>query len=404
MTHADPVSSDHGSMDDLDLPDDLAGMFRDVDAMLDNALEDSPPNTPSSRSNFWTLDDDLLNNVLSSPAASATRTVDTVDVSIPPVKKNTLISGPPAISKLVVSSPDRFFSNSVPTSQQQQQQQQQKQKRTVQQPNQASVRGQQQQQQQQKRTVRPVPTFAQQQHQKQTVQQQRKRVEQRRTQALMAHTNRATNTSKSSADRSRDTRLPSSRSSASVFDRLYKTHTAASRSLVRKVTATTATSPPFQTSVSSKTTPTKKRVVGVKLDDELLVFSRLHISGTVANTSKRYTQRHPSGRKHSSPAVRAGARAGTGADAGGGSATSHHSPTRTQTGSLVFSPQMKPKTKLLIRSKYHSGAELEELAPISFGYSFFQAFCEYEAGHLEAKELAVEIIQAFFKKDFPAGR
>jgi hypothetical protein len=66
---------------------------------------------------------------------------------------------------------------------------------------------------------------------------------------------------------------------------------------------------------------------------------------------------------------------------------------------------MKPITKLYFISKFHPGVGLEPIEPLSLGYTFFQAFCEYESsGDVTQEQLAREIIIAFFKKDFPSGR
>jgi hypothetical protein len=72
---------------------------------------------------------------------------------------------------------------------------------------------------------------------------------------------------------------------------------------------------------------------------------------------------------------------------------------------------MKPLTKLYFVTKFHPGVGPEPIEPISLGYTFFQAFCEYESGGgggggggMGAEQIAKEIIVAFFKKDFPSGR
>jgi len=70
----------------------------------------------------------------------------------------------------------------------------------------------------------------------------------------------------------------------------------------------------------------------------------------------------------------------------------------------VYSPRIKPLTSLYFDSKYHPGMGRERIDPISLGSSFFQAFCEYENGGLTPAQIAREIIIAFFRKDFPAGR
>lgn len=179
--------------------------------------------------------------------------------------------------------------------------------------------------------------------------------------------------SKATAVRSRDVRLPTTRT-GSVFDRLYKTQTAASRAW----------------------TPARKQARRAKplrapVEEDLDVFTRLHITGTISNTSKRLTHKHKirytPEKKKLSPMK-----------------TPIHTPAAKKTRDFVFSPRMKPITKIYFDSKYHPGIGLETVEPIKMGYSFFQAFCEYENGNLDSQQIAKEIILAFFKKDFPAGR
>jgi hypothetical protein len=78
--------------------------------------------------------------------------------------------------------------------------------------------------------------------------------------------------------------------------------------------------------------------------------------------------------------------------------------TRRLSSRYEYSPRMKPITKLFFISKFHPGVGLEVVDPISLGYTFFQAFCEFESGKVDAPTIAKEILVAFFKKDFPAGR
>ena len=191
--------------------------------------------------------------------------------------------------------------------------------------------------------------------------------------------------SKASAQRVRDQRLPTTKTS-SVFDRLYKTPTAASKQWTSS-SSSARKSQPRKTHLHSASS---------NLDDkDLQVFSRLHISGTVANTSKQkrqskstltiQTTRSPT-KSYSpkSPGV--------------------HTPTRSRGGALVYSPRMKPKTQLLYSSRYHPGLGMEDIQPIKLGYAFFQSFCEYEAGQMDARTLAQEMIHAFFKQDFKSKR
>ena len=127
------------------------------------------------------------------------------------------------------------------------------------------------------------------------------------------------------------------------------------------------------------------------------IFQRLHITGTVANASKRLSSKTP---PRFSPAR------------GMRSPVKNIPSTRTPLKAsakkskvgYVYSPQMKPLTALYFDSKFHPGIGKEKLDPIKLGYSFFQNFCEYENGGLTSEQIAREIIIAFFKKDFPAGR
>jgi hypothetical protein len=196
---------------------------------------------------------------------------------------------------------------------------------------------------------------------------------------------------KATASRDQHSRLPSSKSS-SVFDRLYKTQTAASK------TRTPARAQ------ARKTNASNRKGAGAGIDDALKVFSRLHITGTVANTSKRVQPRHYS----SSIARFTPEKTRISME----KAHSMQSPAKTPTHRLsksprknyVYSPRMKPITKLYFDSKYHPGLGVETIEPIKLGYTFFQAFCEYENGGMDSRQLAREMILAFFKKDFPAGR
>lgn len=76
----------------------------------------------------------------------------------------------------------------------------------------------------------------------------------------------------------------------SVFDRLYKTQTAASRS--RQKThraAANAWNPNYRHASSAHRTPTNS----LSTDDCSKIFTRLHITSTVSNTSKWAKPRHP---------------------------------------------------------------------------------------------------------------
>jgi hypothetical protein len=76
----------------------------------------------------------------------------------------------------------------------------------------------------------------------------------------------------------------------SVFDRLYKTQTAASRSRQKtQRAATRAFNPKDRNAASIHRTPTKS----FGADDCSKIFNRLHITTTVSTTSKRVQPRHP---------------------------------------------------------------------------------------------------------------
>lgn len=218
---------------------------------------------------------------------------------------------------------------------------------------------------------------------------------------------------KAVSNRARDSRLPSAKTS-SVFDRLYKTQTAASksyapaRSVVRhagKGVAVEQRSSPTSSSTRSTTTMT---------EDPAHIFSRLHITGTIANSSKRLSSSHnskhpkPSSSQYrnvrSTPITKVGTPGSHGSGASASFPFSPRTPTRTRVGTLVYSPRMKPKTKLLFYSRHHPGLGVQDVQPISLGYSFFQSFCAYEMGEIGAKDVAKEVISAFFRKDFPQER
>ena len=188
-------------------------------------------------------------------------------------------------------------------------------------------------------------------------------------------------TPKAKANRNKDERLPTARhSTGSVFDRLYRTPTAASRyhfsPVLRKQ---------VKPSPSPLRTPNSK-AKSEFTDEDLNIFSRLHVTSTASVKSKTFRAKHP---KRSSPKNK-----------GVGSPHFLKSPSRSNEGSYVFSPRMKPRTKLYFASRYHPGIGLETVDPLKLGYTFFQSFCEYENNLLSAEKLAEEIIKAFFKQDF----
>lgn len=213
-------------------------------------------------------------------------------------------------------------------------------------------------------------------------------------------------TSKATASRNRDTRLPSGKT-GSVFDRLYKTQTASSaasktwtpvRSAARRGgNFSSPTSADSSRDANRRTPPSSGRSPSSPVDDSVEIFQRLHITGTVANASKRLSSKTPP-RFSPHKGIRSPAR----------NIPSTRTPLKASAKKsrvgYVYSPRMKPLTTLYFDSKYHPGIGKEKVDPIKLGYSFFQNFCEYENGGLSSEQIAREIIIAFFKKDFPAGR
>lgn len=184
---------------------------------------------------------------------------------------------------------------------------------------------------------------------------------------------------KAKATRSRDSRLPTARASSSVFDRLYKTQTASSKAWVAA----------RRQNEKIRRTPVKKKKAG-GADECSQIFTRLHITGTISQTSKRlYGTKHPK-----TPERKARTRP---------SLSPAKTPSARKADEFVYSPRMKPLTKLTFKSRYHPGLGLETIQPIKLGFKFFQQFCEYEHGGIDSEQIARDIIVAFFKKDFPAG-
>lgn len=205
---------------------------------------------------------------------------------------------------------------------------------------------------------------------------------------------------KATAPRARDTRLPTVRT-GSVFERLYKTHTAASRAMT-VARSDARRSGHFSTSNNNNNNNNHKKRTPLKLskasvDESMQIFQRLHITGTVANTSKRLT---PKSSTRYTPEVKKR----TPKKAIPSTRTPMKTPSREPNVAYVYSPRMKPLTTLYFDSKYHPGLGRERIDPLKLGYNFFQIFCEYENGVITSEQLARELIIAFFKKDFPSGR
>jgi hypothetical protein len=168
------------------------------------------------------------------------------------------------------------------------------------------------------------------------------------------------------------TKSKSTTKKSSVFDRLYQSHTASSRSLHAGTSTTTPNSgeKKMERNYARRTphdlTPTKLKYDG---SDK----SKSTITTTTCRSpvkSPAAVPRSATGRQHS----------------------------------MEYSIRMKPLTKLYFISKFHPGVGLEPIEPIKLGYTFFQSFCDYENGAMDAEQVSKEIIVAFFKQDFPSGR
>jgi hypothetical protein len=218
---------------------------------------------------------------------------------------------------------------------------------------------------------------------------------------------------KATASRATDPRLPTVSKSSSVFDRLYKSDTVSSRS--HRVSSRAMLSPKIKSNLRNKNNNNNN------MDQDLQVFASLSISDTKGGKSRFISRtphkiqlnalgstsfstpppklstyqlmaNHDSGKtaRHTAPSK--------------GSSSLATTTTRRVASRYEYSPRMKPVTKLYFISKFHPSVGLEVIDPISLGYTFFQAFCEYESGNVDAPTIAKEILVAVFKKDFPAGR
>jgi hypothetical protein len=219
----------------------------------------------------------------------------------------------------------------------------------------------------------------------------------------------ATPSTKATSSRATDSRLPTVSKSSSVFDRLYKSDTVSSRT--HRISSRAMLSPKVRSGLRNS------HVTNV--DQDLQVFARLSVSDTQSTKARRMS-RTPHKIKHSAlgstsfstPPPKMSTYQLM-SSSGSVAAAPHTAPskghlslatTRRMAARYEFSPHMKPVTKLYFISKFHPGVGLEVVDPISLGYTFFQAFCEYESGGMDAPTIAKEILVAFFKKDFPAGR
>lgn len=206
-----------------------------------------------------------------------------------------------------------------------------------------------------------------------------------------------TSSKKATASRHLDSRLPAVKSS-SVFDRLYKSHTVASKSY------TIASRAKLKPSTRSKLR--NKAEISIDVDKDLLNFNSMSISRSRRVASPHKIQWQTKGRKtpfnsFSTPQPK---KRPSSYNQAPRTAPSKSSTTpRSSTRAYEFSPRMKPLTKLYFISKFHPGIGLEPIAPISLGYTFFQTYCEYESGGIDSEQIAKEIFIAFFKKDHSQG-
>jgi len=204
---------------------------------------------------------------------------------------------------------------------------------------------------------------------------------------------------KATVSRMLDPRLPVVKST-SVFDRLYKSHTAASKSHALSYHA--KLKPSTRAKLPNRRTSGKS---ANNIEKDLLIFNRMTIS-----RSKRVSTPHKinwgsnSGKMSSYPPCTTSPL--------NKKRPSHTPPTKYSTTTTPrsskrvyeFSPRMKPITKLYYDSKFHPGLGLELVDPISLGYKFFQSFCDFETGGIGSETIAKEIFLAFFRKDFPSIR
>ena len=215
-----------------------------------------------------------------------------------------------------------------------------------------------------------------------------------------------------------DSRLPAVKST-SVFDRLYKSHTVASKS--HNLTTRAKMRPSTRAKLPSRGTSARKSASEIEKD--LLVFSSMSISksnrmstphkinwapkATKSSSSFSFATPQPRKKRPSSSSYQAPYTAPTKSSSSAAGSSSMSTPIITPRSSkrvYEFSPRMKPITKLYYVSKFHPGLGLEPVEPISLGYTFFQTFCEYETGGIDSETIAKEIFLAFFRKDFPSIR
>ena len=206
---------------------------------------------------------------------------------------------------------------------------------------------------------------------------------------------------KATARRSRDPRLPAVKST-SVFDRLYKSHTVASKS------HTLSSRAKLKPSTRAKLGRRNTADLTIDVDNDLLNFNNMRISRSRKPSTPHKIQLEkgagpfpfstPQPKKRGSSYGKAPLSAPSKS-----SASSIFSLTPRSGRAYEFSMQMKPLTKLYFDSKYQPGLGPQAIEPKSLGYTFFQTFCEYETGGIDSEHIAKEIFIAFFKKDHSRG-
>jgi hypothetical protein len=225
-----------------------------------------------------------------------------------------------------------------------------------------------------------------------------------KTQSSIVHT-----PSKTIALRSLDSRLPAVKSS-SVFDRLYKSHTVASRS------HTLSSRARLKPSTRAKLPNRNTSEMSLDVEKDLLNFNRMTISRSKrVSTPHKIQLEHNGGNVFSYPSFSTPQQSRRKKRLSTYDQAPHTAPSKSSASSTFsvtprsskrvyeFSPRMKPLTKLYFVSKFHPGIGNEPIEPISLGYTFFQTFCEYETGGIDAEHIAKEIFIAFFKKDHSMG-
>jgi len=208
---------------------------------------------------------------------------------------------------------------------------------------------------------------------------------------------------KARASRSLDPRLPAVKSS-SVFDRLYKSHTVASKS--HTLSSRAKLKPSTRAKLSNRNTSE----LSIDIEKDLLNFNRMTISRS-RRVSTPHKIEHKGGKLSSCPSFSTPQPSQRKKRLSSFVQAPHTAPSKSSASSTFsitprpvkrlyeFSPRMKPLTKLYFISKFHPGVGLEPIEPISLGYTFFQTFCEYETGGIDSEHIAKEIFIAFFKKD-----